>query len=58
MVREYLAHGEAGLAFDHLMYMIIEPPSTISRDAFARLGRLMEALGFSAASLESIIVEP
>lgn len=43
IVLDYLAHGEAGIAFDHLCYMIQEPPLTISAKSAERLARIAEA---------------
>lgn len=45
IVVDYLEHGEPGLAFDHLLYMIAEPPLSIGHDTYARLGEAAHALG-------------
>lgn len=47
IVLDYLAHGEAGVALDHLYYMIKEPPLAISAEAAEKLARLAEAFGTS-----------
>jgi hypothetical protein len=47
VVLDYLAHGEAGIAFEHLCYMIEEPPLTISAKSAERLARIAETLGTS-----------
>lgn len=44
VVEDYLLHGEPGLAFDHLVYMITEPPLSIpsqSRHRLLEAGREM-----------------
>lgn len=38
------AHGEAGIARDHLCYMIKEPPLAISAKSAEKLARVAEAL--------------
>lgn len=45
IVRDYLAHGEAGVALDHLLYMLQEPPLTLSAAGLERLARLRVHLG-------------
>ncbi len=40
----YLGHGETGLAFDHLRYMIVEPPVQVSVDCFRRIEELAQSL--------------
>lgn len=45
IVLDYLAHGEAGIALDHLCYMIKEPPLAISAKAAEKLARVAEAFG-------------
>ena len=37
VVADYLQHGEPGLALDHLVYMIKEPPLDIGEDTRRRL---------------------
>lgn len=45
IVVDFLQHGEPGLAFDHLVYMIAEPPLAIGADTYARLSEAAHALG-------------
>ncbi|WP_235662973.1 hypothetical protein [Pseudomonas coronafaciens] len=45
VVLDYIANGEAGVALDHLFYMIKEPPlfiSARSAETLARLAKLSE----------------
>jgi hypothetical protein len=51
IVDDYLRHGEAGLAFHHLLYMIHEPDIEISRDAMARLRSVATVMGIPDATL-------
>ena len=37
VVADYLKHGEPGLAVDHLIYMVEEPPLDIGEDTRRRL---------------------
>ncbi|WP_025131915.1 hypothetical protein [Pseudomonas sp. PH1b] len=46
IVLDYLAHNEAGVAFEHLLYMINEPALLISAHCRAALARLAERLGY------------
>ena len=45
VVADYLSHGEAGVAFEHLIYMIIEPDLDLSASAYRTLTRAGELLG-------------
>ncbi|AXK52215.1 MULTISPECIES: hypothetical protein [Pseudomonas] len=45
IVLDYLEHNEAGVAFEHLLYMINEPPLVISAHCRAALVRIAERLG-------------
>lgn len=45
IVLDYLAHGEPGIALDHLCYMINEPPLAISAEAIEKLARVAQAFG-------------
>jgi hypothetical protein len=58
VVEDYLDHNELGLAFDHLLYMVTEPPLRLPPDCFSRLKRIVEALGHANAVLEGIEVQP
>jgi hypothetical protein len=51
IVDDYLRHGEVGLAFHHLLYMIREPDIALSRDAMARLQSVATAMGMPDATL-------
>jgi len=46
VIEDYIAAGEIGLAFDHLLYMIKEPPLRLSQGTFDRLSSAGRALGF------------
>ena len=53
VIADYLAHNETALAFDHLLYMITEPPLRLSQGTFDRLssaGRAMDLPGEMWAS--------
>lgn len=45
IVLDYLAHHEAGIAFEHLLYMIDEPPLAVSPPCRAALARIAARLG-------------
>jgi hypothetical protein len=45
LIREYLAVGDPWVAFDHLLYMIEEPPLPISPAVFALVENAGIALG-------------
>ncbi|SEC04080.1 hypothetical protein SAMN05216178_3214 [Pseudomonas saponiphila] len=45
IVLDYLAHNEAGIAFEHLLYMIDEPPLAISASCRAAVARIAVRLG-------------
>lgn len=57
VITDYLAHGEPGLAYDHLLYMIKEPPLTIARATLCRLAQAGEALGVSPTEWEPILTD-
>ncbi|MEN5301262.1 MafI family immunity protein [Pseudomonas sp. TWI628] len=44
IVLDYVDHHEAGLAFEHLLYMIDEPPLVISEKCMAILDRIAKSL--------------
>ncbi|MGY1447540.1 MafI family immunity protein [Pseudomonas chlororaphis] len=44
IVLDYVDHGEAGIAFEHLCYMIKEPPLIISEHCRAALARIAKTL--------------
>jgi len=47
IVLDYIAHGEAGVALDHLFYMIKEPPLAISAKSAEKLARLAKVFKMS-----------
>ncbi|AXI61145.1 hypothetical protein DLD99_11905 [Pseudomonas kribbensis] len=44
IVLDYVDHNEAGLAFEHLLYMINEPPLLISEKCISVLARIAKTL--------------
>jgi hypothetical protein len=54
IVRDYLHHGEAGLAFDHVLYMVIELELVLPSDARELLLRAGKAMGFPDATWDRI----
>ena len=54
IVVDYLSHGEAGVAFDHLLYMISEPDLVLSAGTYAELARAGEMLELPEDALASI----
>lgn len=54
VVNDYIEHGEPGVAFDHLMYMVEEPPLPISQSAFEHLRAAAQALGVPQSRLDPI----
>jgi hypothetical protein len=47
IVVDYLSHGEAGVAYEHLLYMIDEPPLQISERCYRLIELAGQSLGFS-----------
>jgi hypothetical protein len=47
IVEDFLSHNEAGVALEHLMYMIKEPPLALSDVARADVRRATELLGMT-----------
>lgn len=45
IVRDYLAHGEVGVALDHLLYMVNEPSLPISAQSRADISCVAQILG-------------
>lgn len=54
VVNDYIEHGEPGLAFDHLLYMVEEPPLRISHPAFEHLRAAALALGVQPSRLDHV----
>lgn len=47
IVQDLVKHGEPGVALEHLLYMVKEPPVPLSASARAVLESLCDAFGFS-----------
>jgi hypothetical protein len=45
IVKDYIEHGELGLAFEHLVYMIDEPSLTVSKNCFNLITQAGKSLG-------------
>jgi hypothetical protein len=45
IVQDFLAHGEPGLAYDHLRYMVVEPPLAVSAETRHLLEEAARGLG-------------
>jgi hypothetical protein len=50
VIEDYLSHNEAGVALEHLLYMIAEPPLALSAEARADIRRAAELLGMTHLS--------
>lgn len=48
IVDDYLAHGEAGVALEHLLYMISEPPLELSPAFIEDVAQAASLLGMSS----------
>lgn len=44
IVLDYVDHGEAGVAFEHLLYMLTEPPLVVSERCMKILARIAKTL--------------
>lgn len=44
IVLDYVNHNEAGVAFEHLLYMINEPPLVVSEECMKVLARIAKTL--------------
>ncbi len=53
VVKDYVEHGEAGIAFDHLLYMIKETRVQLSEDSWTCLLNIASKLGVSLTSLQT-----
>jgi len=53
-VEDYLGHGEAGLALEHLIYMIHEPPLAISDSTYAVIAQAGQQMKMDPAEWEKI----
>jgi hypothetical protein len=47
IVEEYLSHGENGLALEHVVYMISEPPVTITEELRKQLIEVAGSMGIA-----------
>jgi hypothetical protein len=56
VVIDYLQHGEAGLAYEHLLYMVAEPPLEISAECFNLIAFAGQALGYESSSWQVLRV--
>ncbi|MFK3774960.1 MafI family immunity protein [Pseudomonas sp. NPDC089406] len=45
IVLDYVDHNEAGVAFEHLLYMVDEPPLVVSEECLEVLARIAKTLG-------------
>jgi len=54
IVEEYLRFGELGLAFEHLLYMIAEPPLSISHKTYEIVVRVGRSLQLSPTTWEGL----
>ncbi len=45
VVRDYLEHGEPGVAFEHLIYMIVEAGLRVSEESCRSIQKAGQALG-------------
>ena len=54
IVKDYIKHGEAGVAFDHLLYMIEETSVQLSKDSWTRLLNIANKFGVSLTDLRAM----
>lgn len=54
IVEDYLEHNEAGVALEHLIYMVHEPPLSISVETFQLIERAARGLGIEPDWVERI----
>jgi hypothetical protein len=57
VVRDYLQHGELGVALDHVLYMIRELDLTIPADIYALLSRTADEMKIGETKLRGVKVE-
>ncbi len=53
IVRDYLQHGEAGVAFEHLLYMVKELDLVLPADTYALIEQEGDKLGLHAQHLSA-----
>lgn len=61
IVNDYVEHGELGLAFDHLLYMVVEPSLPITAETLEVLQELSDRLATGdrqLAQARSLVVDP
>ena len=56
IVRQYLEHGETGVALDHVLYVIRELDLTIPADTYVALARAAQAVKGGQAMVEGVKV--
>jgi len=56
IVADYINHNELGLAFEHLLYMVIEPEIAVPRDQLVDLETVGRSLGFEPALWQRVRV--
>jgi hypothetical protein len=56
LVRDYLEHGEPGVALDHALYMLRELDLTIPAETHVALGRAAQAMKFALGKFEGVRV--
>ena len=56
IVRDYLKHGEAGVAFEHLIYMIKEPGLRLSDESRRKILQAGQALGLPESAYSEAAV--
>ena len=54
IVEDYLRHGEAGVAFEHLLYMIAEPRLPISQATYDLIDQVGRAMGRDPKTWEDL----
>lgn len=54
VVDDYIRHGEQGLALDHLLYMVEEPPLKLTPTTFEHLAAAAAALGVPSERIAPI----
>ena len=54
IVLDFLRHNEAGLALEHLAYMVREPSLPISREAFLLIDRAGRTMGMDPEAWQDI----
>jgi hypothetical protein len=58
IIRDYLEHNEAGIAFDHLLYMVTELDLVVSRAAYERIAKAGVAMMISPRTWSTVRSTP